>query len=162
MAEKTETSTEDKELKEIEIWENRQKLIKRLKGLHVMGKDARGDQEEEYQGLMIELDEEDPDKIPELEEDSVEDLFEYSTESIPIIVLSTGGDITRSAIKILPDGRAIYREVYADYDVDKSNYSFINQNEARELIQKSINANESEIRGLQKETDRLKQELEKI
>lgn len=86
------------------------------------------------------------------------DFFEDECRHIPSVEIGTGGTYDRNELKKVADNLWLLRDVRAEYDVDVKEYSIVDKDRAKELLQASIEEKCRQIQELESE----KQKAEKL
>ncbi len=115
-----------------------------------MGKEISKREREMYNKLPMEISE------------RVRVFFEEKSETITAIELSNGGNYDRDAIKIFPNGQALLKQVEAHYDSDDTRYDLCDSEEAKGLLQESINDDNQKIKELTERKNAVEKALEKL
>ncbi|MEI7741756.1 MAG: hypothetical protein WCJ29_04585 [bacterium] len=150
--ESPEKSPTEELMKTVERLRQVKKIELRIKGLTAMD-DARTEAEEdELYRLQEELEE-----MP-----SLEGFFDTADKVMPALQLEHGGNYHHDAIIALPDGSFLMREVTSEYDVDKTEYRFIERVEALQALQESVSADEKRIRERMARREKVLALVEKI
>lgn len=153
---KTELSKKLDELRNLPV------LIGQLQGFRKIeagDSDMSREQEEEMDELQSKLDkvtgtevyisgEEEDKEVERIISGALQLFFEKGSKEVPAVELASGGNINRDALKYFPDGRILFREVRANYDIDEKSCSFIGVEGANEILAKSIGEDRDEIEKL--------------
>lgn len=133
--------------------EKNRELIRRVEELSSKLQEMRERHGGEYPERMLDMTSED-----EEIHNAIRKFFEDDCQGITPIEVGRGGNYNSDELKRLSDSVWLLREVTADYDVDQHEYTVIDKEKARELLQDIIETRSRQIKTLEAQN----QEAEKL